>query len=458
MASRVSELPDALQLRILSFVAGCAPPPPAPPVAAGRAPGDGRAATRVSERARELAAELASRGHASSTCYLEEPAARAIRALAERHVDSGQLRPARVGQSHAAHEDANARADSISWMRFADHVELDPLAASLRELCAASAMDGGEPLELPRSAMLARYPQHSAGYTAHRDASALTEHRRLTAIFYLNEEWGPADGGELVLHAEATPGTDATTPDACAHASAADGRAAVAAAAMMRPTTLRVPPAWNSMCVFESRMLHEVLPNGPRPRLALTTWLQRQQEPPIAPPLAEAVSKPSNAASELPTIFVSVPAYRDPETQHTLHDLFARAAHPDRVSVGLVWQGDTETGADAHCFVRPLPPAWAARVRTHWMHFREARGPTLARALAQRLWRGESHHLQIDSHSRFVPGWDEALLEQLAHAEHDAAARARATSADRAFEPKVIITTYPAWYVRPDLRLSLIHI
>ena len=39
-----------------------------------------------------------------------------------------------------------------------------------------------------------------------------------------------------------------------------------------------------------------------------------------------------------PRIFVSIAAYRDPECAWTLHSLFAAAAHPERVRVGVVWQ------------------------------------------------------------------------------------------------------------------------
>ena len=35
-----------------------------------------------------------------------------------------------------------------------------------------------------------------------------------------------------------------------------------------------------------------------------------------------------------PRIFVAIAAYRDPELQWTLRDLFERARHPDRIEVG----------------------------------------------------------------------------------------------------------------------------
>jgi [Skp1-protein]-hydroxyproline N-acetylglucosaminyltransferase len=283
----------------------------------------------------------------------------------------------------------------------------------------------------------------------------------------LNEGWAQADGGELELRL----------------GSGDDGVAA---------PTLRVCPELNRAVFFRSSLEHRVLPNA-RERLALTVWLERRAEPSgaggsgsapviertLSPPLpaatesalgADSAPHPAMAAAAandaaplparappppsplppplpLPTIFVSVPAYRDPEAQHTLHDLFARADRPERVWAGLVWQGDVESGEDARCFARPLPAEWAGRVRTHWMHWREARGPTLARALAQGLWRRETHYLQIDSHTRFAPGWDTLLLAQLEAAEADAAERAGGGEPARA-----IITTYPAWYERPDLR------
>lgn len=53
-------------------------------------------------------------------------------------------------------------------------------------------------------------------------------------------------------------------------------------------------------------------------------------------------------------------------------------------------------------------------VRIDW---REATGPSKARALAQALWAGEEYVLQIDSHMRFAQNWDARLLAWLHHAE-----------------------------------------
>ena len=54
--------------------------------------------------------------------------------------------------------------------------------------------------------------------------------------------------------------------------------------------------------------------------------------------------------------------------------------------------------------------AHAARVRRVLLNANEAQGPTYARYLASLLYRGETFYLQLDSHMRFVQGWDTRLL------------------------------------------------
>ena len=45
------------------------------------------------------------------------------------------------------------------------------------------------------------------------------------------------------------------------------------------------------------------------------------------------------------SIFVSVAAYRDPECQWTMRDLFRQAGEPELVTVGVVWQIDAVADA-----------------------------------------------------------------------------------------------------------------
>lgn len=106
---------------------------------------------------------------------------------------------------------------------------------------------------------------------------------------------------------------------------------------------------------------------------------------------------------------MSIVSYRDSEANPTITDLFARAANPSRVSVGLVWQLDLDVAEDQALY-RSTPGGEenkelrGGRVRSLLMPAADAAGPAWARRVAQSLWKGEKYLLQIDSHTRFRPG------------------------------------------------------
>lgn len=117
-------------------------------------------------------------------------------------------------------------------------------------------------------------------------------------------------------------------------------------------------------------------------------------------------------ASPPQTIFVSVASYRDVDCSDTIRDIFAKAADPARVMIGICEQNSEDGHEDC------LPDSLAhfrKQVRRLTIPNTEARGPTYGRALiANVLYGGEDYFLQIDSHTRFVPHWDKLVVEQLA--------------------------------------------
>lgn len=131
-----------------------------------------------------------------------------------------------------------------------------------------------------------------------------------------------------------------------------------------------------------------------------------------------------------PCIFVSIPSYRDVETQWTVKDLFEMARYPDRVFVGICWQFDHEQ--DAHCFVEPY--SRPAQVRVIDVPAAESRGANWARSQAMSLWQGEPYVLMIDAHMRFERHWDEMLLDMLQQCPSNDA----------------VLTTFPTQYTPPD--------
>ena len=96
--------------------------------------------------------------------------------------------------------------------------------------------------------MCATYPGGGARYVKHRDALPYKAGRKLTVIYYLNEQWEQGHGGELRIWP--TDGSD---------------------------ETVTIEPLADRLLLFISSLEHEVLPAW-RPRFALTTWLFNKRD------------------------------------------------------------------------------------------------------------------------------------------------------------------------------------
>lgn len=130
-----------------------------------------------------------------------------------------------------------------------------------------------------------------------------------------------------------------------------------------------------------------------------------------------------------PRIFVSIASYRDRDCQWTVKDLFEKAAHPERLFVGLCWQ--VKAAEDQDCFtVETRPEQCRVLIRDAG----ESLGVCWARHQVQSLWQGEEYYLQIDAHMRFVQGWDEILLTMLAACPGD----------------RPVLSSYPSAFTPPD--------
>jgi hypothetical protein len=104
-------------------------------------------------------------------------------------------------------------------------------------------------------------------------------------------------------------------------------------------------------------------------------------------------------------VFVSIAAYRDPQLHATVADCLRKAHFPEQLRFGIYWQHADEE----------LPPPCAGDDRFQILDIRwqESKGACWARAQAMKLWRGEEWFLQVDSHCRFAPGWDETLTRMM---------------------------------------------
>jgi hypothetical protein len=108
-------------------------------------------------------------------------------------------------------------------------------------------------------------------------------------------------------------------------------------------------------------------------------------------------------------IFISIASYRDPELQWTIKSAIANANNPDNLYFGVVHQG-----VDSELFdIQEIK-----NISINKMHPKEARGAGYARAKAMELYSGQEYFLQVDSHTRFAPGWDLICIDQLNRAKN----------------------------------------
>lgn len=401
----IAELPSAVQLQIASLATAS----PSASFAAG--PFEPSASVGYCRYGR-IAAALAEESCCFTVAdeFVSVALAQELLAAARRMDTAGELRAAGVGTGPTHRHDTAVRGDRIAWLpRATEEFPMSILLRqfnALREALARSAarwapMRGGH-----CKCMLACYPTGTR-YVRHRDTSPLLPGRVATAILYLNDDWKEGDGGELKIHFDGAEGASTI-----------------------------VAPAFGRLVVFDSRTEHEVLEFRGRERWAITAFMYRADAVASAPTL-----------TSVPQILVAIASYRDEECLHTVDALFRTASIPDRVKVAVLDQSDHDTDGD--CVSAQAREEWQTQIGVHTLHWSLAKGPCWARAMLQQCLEDEGYYLQIDSHMRFVDGWDELLMRQLADCQKMAA--------------KPILSTYPLGYHRPvranaasSLRRSLV--
>ncbi|MFD6893258.1 GlcNAc-transferase family protein [Rhodococcus sp. NPDC060086] len=135
-----------------------------------------------------------------------------------------------------------------------------------------------------------------------------------------------------------------------------------------------------------------------------------------------------SSGSVAPDLYVQVPAYRDLELVPTLRDLYSRAAQPGRLRVRVMWQrtpGEVLPGE-----VLSLPHLEIDEVPADL-----SEGCNWARRRLQEAWEGERYTLLLDSHHRFVAGWDELALGMLEQVRAEGAVKPILTGYLPAYHP-----------------------
>ena len=145
--------------------------------------------------------------------------------------------------------------------------------------------------------------------------------------------------------------------------------------------------------------------------------------------------RPTRKKPAAETIFVSIASYRDRQLIPTLDNMISNARSPNNLKICVCWQHDDEEDMgkyidDPRFLIIDVP-------------YREAKGVCWARNLIQRQYSGETYFFQLDSHHRFVKGWDTKLKNKIKKLKKEGS-------------QKPIISTYlPSYDPKDDPKLRL---
>ena len=132
-----------------------------------------------------------------------------------------------------------------------------------------------------------------------------------------------------------------------------------------------------------------------------------------------------------PTIFISIPTYRDEECPETVYNLFENAKYPSRLTLGIFQQNDETKDIDCELQYCALDKDCRNnQITIKRVPYKEAKGPTHARVEITKMLKDEDFFMSIDSHTRFTKNWDEKILKEW----------------DKCDNKNAILTTYPRPY------------
>ncbi|MBV4539019.1 MULTISPECIES: 2OG-Fe(II) oxygenase [Pseudomonas] len=192
--------------------------------------------------------DLATRGWSEQANFLPADLVRALATECRRRAAEGELNPAGVGRGAAQEVREAIRGDHILWLDPGESDDCDQYLDAMDELRLAinqGLFIGLEDYECH----FALYPP-GAFYRRHLDRFRDDDRRAVSAVFYLNENWQPGDGGELRMFL-----ADEVVRD--------------------------VQPTAGTLVVFLSGDIpHEVLA-ARRDRLSLTGWFRRRGNEPF---------------------------------------------------------------------------------------------------------------------------------------------------------------------------------
>lgn len=131
-------------------------------------------------------------------------------------------------------------------------------------------------------------------------------------------------------------------------------------------------------------------------------------------------------------IFVQIASYRDPELIPTIQDCLKKADHPENIVFSVAWQHSVDDEWDTlDQYAQSIDNTFHI-IDIQW---NESNGTCWARNLTQSKYNGEKYTLQLDSHHRFVRGWDTKCKTMIADLQKEGYAKPLLTAYLPSFDP-----------------------
>lgn len=193
-----------------------------------------------------LIQELCQQGYHVVDDLLPTQHCQSLRAVAESQYQQGQFRGAKIGRTIDSHQNDAIRTDQILWL---EGNESEPCIQFFLQQIEQLAQTLNQQLFLGLNEFETHFANYQPGtyYKMHIDQFASQKTRKISFVYYLNQDWQKDYGGVLKLYAK-------------------DGE-----------LIQEVLPYENRLICFNSELPHEVTCTQ-KPRYSITGWMKTRSE------------------------------------------------------------------------------------------------------------------------------------------------------------------------------------
>lgn len=196
------------------------------------------------DRLKEIIRQIEESGFYTGDAFLDSDSILGWQQYLEKQSEQNLFRESAIGRKGHQTKNADIRSDRILWIH-----EFSNETYAIGEWLTALSTELKNYFRLPVDDIEAHFAIYPAGahYGKHSDNGKGLNNRLFTFIFYLNPNWNPGDGGELVIY-------DPKNSEKELH---------------------RIEPRGGTFVLFRSDLFHHEVLLAHKPRYTFTGWLRR---------------------------------------------------------------------------------------------------------------------------------------------------------------------------------------